>query len=172
VDRERVSAVERRHPKAMNLELIARQAAVLGLRLSVKLYPLGDPIRDVAQVRYITKFLDRIAHVWKVSLDVPIPLPSDLRAIDIVLVGACVVAVEVVTRLRDVQATIRAAQLKQRDFGARRLVIVVAGTEANRRAMAEARLALSAAFDLDTQHVMRALANGEDPGRDAVIVLA
>ena len=112
---------------------------------------------------------ERVGSAWSVGLDVPIPLPGDLRAIDVVLSGACVVAVEVIPRLSDLQATIRAAQLKQRDFGATRLVIVIAGTVANGRAMAESRPALAAAFDLDTRYVLRALKDGVDPGRDAIV---
>ena len=98
-------------------------------------------------------------------------VPGDLRAIDIALSGPCVIAVEVVTRLRDIQSELRAAQLKQRDFGAKRLIIVVAGTHANRRVLGEAHGALEFAFDLDTQRVLRLLSAGKDPGRDAIIVL-
>lgn len=155
----------------MTLDRIARQAAVLGLKLVVKLYPVGEPIRDAAQVKYINRLLDRIGKAWMVRLDVPIPLAGDLRAIDIVLTGACVIAIEVVTRLTDIQAVIRAAQLKQRDFGATRLIIVVASSTANRNAIAAARPSLAAAFDLDTQRVLASLATGRDPGRDAIVVL-
>ena len=107
---------------------------------------------------------------WRIRLDVPIPLPGDLRAIDVVIDGACVIAIEVVTRLRDLQAILRSSQLKKRDFGADRLIIVVAGTHSNRRALADARQSLVGTFDLDTQRVLAALAAGKDPGRDAIVV--
>jgi transcriptional regulator with XRE-family HTH domain len=167
-----VSAVERAKAKNLTLSRLARHAAALGLRMSVKLYPAGEAIRDAAQVRYTARFVERVGQAWRVRLEVPIPLPGDLRAIDVFLEGACTIAVEVATRLRDVQALVRASQLKRRDVGATRLIIVVAGTGANRRALAEARPALTATFDLDTQHTMRALAAGIDPGRDAIVVLA
>jgi transcriptional regulator with XRE-family HTH domain len=170
--RLRISAVERRVPKAMTLDHLARHAAALGLKLSVKLYPVGEPIRDVAQVRYINQFVARVGTSWRVRLDVPMPLAGDLRAIDVVLDGACVIAVEVVTRLRDVQAVLRAGQLKQRDFGATRLILVVPGPKANRAALAAARPALIAAFDLDSQRTLRLLAAGRDPGRDAIVILS
>ena len=80
-------------------------------------------------------------------------------------------AVEVITRLRDLQAALRAAQLKQRDIGAERLIIVVAGTNANRRLLDAARPALVASFELDTRRTLATLAAGQDPGRDAIIVL-
>jgi transcriptional regulator with XRE-family HTH domain len=168
----RVSRVERQKVRRLPIQDLVRHAAVLGLRLSVKLYPIGGAIRDAAQMRYVTRFLARVGRTWRVRLEVPLPLAGDLRAIDVLLEGACTIAVEVVTRLTDVQAMVRAAQLKQRDIGADRLIIVVAATHANRRALAEARPALSATFDLDTQHSMARLAAGEDPGRDAIVLLS
>lgn len=167
----RVSRIERRQVRRLPVEELIRHAAVLGLRLSLKLYPVGGAIRDAAQVRYIARFAERVGRGWHVRLDAPIPLPGDLRAVDVLLEGACRIAVEVVTRLSDVQATLRAAQLKQRDIGADRLVLVVAATHANRRALADARPALIAAFDMNTQHTMARLAAGVDPGRDAIILL-
>ncbi len=172
VSRMRVSRVERRRVRSVTLDYLARHAALLGLRLSVKLYPVGGSLRDAAQARYIARFVERIGHRWRVQLDVPIPLPGDLRGIDVYLSGACTIAVEVVTRLTDLQALLRAAQLKQRDIGATRLILVIAGSQANRRALEEARPTLLATFDLDTRRTMARLAAGEDPGRDAIVVLA
>lgn len=77
-----------------------------------------------------------------------------------------------ITRLVDLQAQVRAAQLKARDLGATRLILVVAGTHTNRRALEAVRTSLVEAFDLDTRRVMADLARGADPGRDAIIVLA
>ena len=172
VRRARISAVERRAVKAMTIDQLARQAALLGLKLSVKLYPIGAAIRDAAQVKYINGFVARVGKAWKVGLDVPIPIPGDLRAVDVVLEGPCVIAIEVITRLRDIQSELRSAQVKQRDLGADRLVLVLAATHANRHALAAARASLEAAFELDTQRVMRLLAAGKDPGRDAIVLLA
>jgi transcriptional regulator with XRE-family HTH domain len=156
---------------AVSVDYLVRHSAVLGLKPSIKLYPVGGGLRDAAQLRYIAKFIQRIGAAWRIRLDVPMPIAGDLRAVDVLLEGACVVAVEVVTHLRDDQALLRAAQLKQRDIGAPRLIIVVSGSHANRRAIAEARASLVATFDLDTHRTLTKLANGEDPGRDAIVVL-
>ena len=67
------------------------------------------------------------------------------------------------TRLADLQAQVRAAQLKARDIDATRLVIVATGTHANRRALADARPSLVQSFELDTRTVLAALAAGRDP---------
>jgi transcriptional regulator with XRE-family HTH domain len=172
ITRSQVSRIERNRIRSLNLDALARHAAMVGLRPSLKLYPVGGGLRDAAQARYIARFVERVGRGWRVRLDVPIALPGDLRAVDVLLEGACVIAVEVVTRLLDLQAVLRAAQLKQRDIGAARLIIVVAGTHANRRALAEARPTLIATFDLDTQRTLAELAAGRDPGRDAIVVLA
>lgn len=172
VSRDRVGRVERRRVERLSVEYLVRHAAVVGLKASIKLYPIGGAIRDEAQARWIARFVERIGHAWQVGVDVPIPLPGDLRAIDLLLTnGALRIAVEVVTRLRDLQAQIRAAQLKQRDIGADRLLLVIAGSHANRLALSAVRPTMLATFDTDTRRVLAALAAGADPGRDAVIVL-
>lgn len=153
-------------------EQLAVHAAAVGLRLSVKLWPVGGGVRDAAQARYIAAFVARIGRPWTITLEAPIPVAGDLRAVDVLLgAGSIRIAVEVVTRLADLQAQVRAAQLKARDIGATRLVIVVSGTRANRAALAETRGTLASAFDLDTRRVMADLAVGRDPGRDAIVAL-
>jgi transcriptional regulator with XRE-family HTH domain len=167
-----IGRVERQQVARLAAVDLVRHAAVLGLRASIKLFPIGGAIRDAAQVRYITRFVERVGRPWRIRLDVPIPLAGDLRAVDVLMEGSCRIAVEVVTRLSDLQAMLRAAQLKQRDIAADRLIIVVAATHANRRVLAETRSALIATFDLDTQRTIAKLAAGADPGHDAIILLA
>jgi transcriptional regulator with XRE-family HTH domain len=171
VDRSKISRVENQRVARLTLAAVWRHAAVVGLRPSIKLYPTGSSLRDAAQVRYIAMFVERIKHAWVVRLDVPLPRPGDLRAVDVLLTGTCTIAVEVVTRLFDLQAALRAAQLKQRDIGAARLIIVIAATASNRRVLEDARATLLSTFDLDTRRTMAKLANGEDPGRDAIVVI-
>ena len=105
------------------------------------------------------------------SLEAAVPLPGDLRAVDVMMViGSVRVAVEVITRIGDLQAQIRAAEGKARDIRATRLILVVADTHANARAVSAAAPILVAAFDLDARRVLRELAAGRDPGRDALIL--
>lgn len=153
-------------------ERLAVHGAAIGLKLSLSLWPTGGGLRDAAQARYIAAFVARVGRAWRVQLEAPIQVAGDLRAIDVLLVrGDVRLAVEVITRLADLQAQLRAAQLKARDFGATRLILVVAATHANRRALDAARGSLVEAFDLDTRRVMRDLTRGADPGRDAIVVL-
>jgi len=151
---------------------LAMHAAAVGFRLSVKLYPVGGGIRDAAQARYVAAFVARAGRMWKVTLEAPIPLAGDLRAVDVLLSSERArIAVEVVTRLADLQAQLRAAHLKARDIKSTRLILVIAGTHANRRALASARPALFGTFDLDTRRLLVELAAGRDPGRDGIVIL-
>lgn len=160
-----------RSPRLTGQKLAVHSAAV-GLKLSVKLFPLGGGIRDAAQARYVAAFVARVGRLWRVTLEAPIPLPGDLRAIDVLLASERArIAVEVLTRLADLQAQIRSAQLKARDIGATRLILVVAATHANRNAMASARSALLNSFDLDSRRLLGDLAAGRDPGRDGILML-
>jgi transcriptional regulator with XRE-family HTH domain len=155
-----------------SVESLCEHAAAVGLRLFITAHPTGAGVRDAAQLRYIHRFLERIPDAFRRELEAVIPLPGDLRAVDVVLrATGCLIAVEVITRLGDVQAQLRDARLKARDLGATRLVIVVAATHANRRAFDAARPALAGAWDIDTRRVMAALAAGRQPDRDAIVLI-
>jgi hypothetical protein len=105
-------------------------------------------------------------------LEAPILVSGDLRAIDVLLRSGDVrIAVEVITRLTDLQAQVRAAQLKARDVHGTRLMLVVAGTRSNRDALAAARPSLVDAFDTDTRRILGELARGAGPGRNGIVVL-
>lgn len=167
-----VSRRERGRAGTLNCSKLALHAAAVGLRLSLKLYPTGGGVRDAAQAAYVARFVSRVGSVWNVRLEEPIPRLADLRAVDIVLrQGEVTIAVEVVTRLADLQAQVRSAQLKARDLGATRLIVAVAGTHANRRALSSVSSTLVAAFDLDSRRLMSELKAGRDPGRDGVVLL-
>ena len=173
VSKSEISRRELGKSRRLTGEKLAIHAAAVGMRLSVTLWPIGGGVRDAAQARYIAAFVARVGRAWRVMLEAPVPLPGDLRAADVLLqLGTVRIVVEVITRLADLQAQVRAAQTKARDLQATRLVLVLAATHANRNALASTRGALVEAFDLDTRRVMAELAAGHDPGRGAIIVLA
>jgi transcriptional regulator with XRE-family HTH domain len=150
---------------------LAAHAAAVGLRVSIKLFPIGGGIRDEAQARYVQALLARVGHAWRVTLEAAIPRFGDLRAVDILLVsGAVRIAVEVITRVGDLQAQIRSARLKARDIGATRLVVVIADTHANVRVVDALRPMLAADFELDARRVLVDLEAGREPTRDALIL--
>ncbi|MGQ0607414.1 MAG: hypothetical protein ACT4OQ_02950 [Chloroflexota bacterium] len=173
VSTSEISRRELGRSRRLTGEKLAVHSAAIGLKLSIKLYPLGGGVRDAAQATYLAAFVARVGRAWKVTLEEPIPLAGDLRAIDALLTGRDArIAVEVITRLADLQAQIRAAQLKAQEIRATRLVLVIAATRANRAALASVRSSLVAAFDLDSRRVLSDLAAGRDPGRDAIVLLA
>lgn len=167
-----VSRRERGRAPRLTGQALARHAAAVGLKPSIKLWPVGGGVRDEAQARHVARFLARVGAAWKVTLEAPMPGAGDLRAVDVLLTAETIrIAVEVITRLADLQAQLRAAQLKARDIGATRLVIVVAGSHANREALRTVRSTLVSSFELDVRRVLNELAAGRDPGRDAIITL-
>ena len=167
-----VSRRERGEAPNVSALSLAEHAAAVGLRLVVTTYPVGGAVRDAAQIRVIHRFLERVSDRFARELEAVIPLPGDLRAVDVVLrMPGCLIAVEVITRLGDLQSQIRAARVKARDIGATRLILVVAATGANRRAMDEARPAVIGAWDLDTRRVMAAIGAGRQPAHDAIVMI-
>lgn len=151
---------------------LARHAGAVGLRLHARFYPAGPPIRDAAQVALLNRFRGRVSASWQVRLEAPLPVQGDQRAWDMFLRNAEVtIGVEAISRLRDVQAQVRAAQLKRRDGEVRRLLLVVAATHANRRALAAAEVLVRDDFKIGTRSALAAIAAGRDPGGDALVLL-
>lgn len=168
----RVSEVEQGHVRALSVIWASRHAAAVGLRLYLRSYPGGRRLLDAPQRKLLERLRARISAVWRWELEVPIPREGDLRAADARLTGAgSTILVEAITRLADLQAQVRAAQLKRRDVAADRLLLLVGASSANREAMRAAALLVREAFPLGTRETLAALADGRDPGADAVIVI-
>lgn len=149
--------------------LLARHAAVVGLRARIKLYPEGQALQDAGQVALIRRFRDQVGEQGKWAFEVPVPRPGDMRALDAVLtLSGGRIGLEFYTRLADVQAQLRAASLKKRDAELDRLVVVVQATRANRGALREAGTVL-AEFPGSGRRLLSALAAGELPPADGVI---
>lgn len=98
--------------------------------------------------------------------------PGDQRAFD-VLVGLpprCA-AVEAFTRLRDVQSQVRSAVAKQEAAHIAVLILVIAATHTNRRALREAGAGLRSAFPLSTRAVLGSLRRGEIPPANGIVLI-
>jgi len=167
-----VSRVEHGLIRGIGVPALTRHAAVVGLKPYFKLYPAISRPLDTAQLRLFARFKERIHPRWHIQLEVPMPKLGDLRAADALLtIDGCRCMVEVITRLADFQAQLRSAHLKQRDLNADRLILVVAGTATNRRALRVAEAALKSALPLGTKLTLRHLAAGTDPDADGLVVL-
>jgi transcriptional regulator with XRE-family HTH domain len=167
-----VSRIETGRTRELTVERLLEHAAVVGLVTRVSLYPAGRPVRDARQLRLEQRFRSVISASWTWLPEVPLPIPGDLRAVDVVIGrDRCRIAVEIITRLGDVQAQFRAALLKQRDGGFDRLVIVIADTHANRRSLRLAMEVIDGSFPISPRAALASLRKGNDPGGNAFIVL-
>jgi hypothetical protein len=154
------------------LRALSVHAAALGLKPWIALYPRVARPLDHAQLALFARFRERIATSWQITIEATMPIKGDLRAADALLIGAGIrCMVEVITRLADFQAQVRAAHRKQRDIGADRLILVIAANATNRRSLADAGTAVRDAFPLGTKATLRALGAGVDPGADGIVLL-
>lgn len=167
-----VSRVEHGLIRGFTFPQLYRHSAVVGLKPFLNLYPsIARPL-DRAQLGLFTRFRERIGQSWSVALEVPMPIAGDLRAADAVISRPGLrIVVEVITRLADFQAQVRSAHRKVRDLRADRLILVVAGTDTNRRAIRDAGAAVDDALPVKTKEAMARLSRGEDPGEDAIVLL-
>jgi transcriptional regulator with XRE-family HTH domain len=169
--RQWVSLMERGAVQDLGVLELARLSAAVGLDLSVKAFPGSSVLRDAGQVGVLRRFRDAIDPAVPFRLEVPIR-SGDQRSFDAMLgVLPRLAAVEALSRLRDVQAQIRPILRKQEDAGVRILILVVAATLANRRAMREAADLLGADFPLGTRAVMGKLRHGELPTANGLVVI-
>jgi transcriptional regulator with XRE-family HTH domain len=149
----------------------SRHAAVLGLRLSVKAYPQGSPVRDAGQLRLLGRLRVQVHRTFRWRTEVLIGGLGDLRAWDVQLGGPGSIGIDAEMRLRDIQATQRRCETKWRDSGVDRVLLVVAATIHNRAVLREHRVALSSTFPADTAEVMRSLRRGEVPPRNGIVIV-
>ena len=151
---------------------VACAAAVLGLELGAALYPAGDPIRDRGHQALIKRFRDVLAASIRVVADVPLPLPGDRRAWDLLLhVGTQLIGIEVETRIRDIQQLVRHVHVRERDGHANHVVLVLGDSSHNRALLSELMQALGASFQTPPAQILRALRAGESLPGSGVILL-
>jgi transcriptional regulator with XRE-family HTH domain len=170
--KSKVSRIERGMSRFVPVDALTLLGAVVGLRPSIRLYPVARPIRDAGQLELLAALNRRLSPSWQSQVEVPMPLEGDLRAADqLSAIPGCRVMIEAYTRLTDSQAQVRAARLKQRDLGAERLLIVVADTRSNREALRAAGMEALRSFAVSPRAMLAALEFGRDPGGDGIVLL-
>jgi transcriptional regulator with XRE-family HTH domain len=141
LSRGRYRRIETGRATNVTIMELDRIAAVLGLSPSIRLYPGGSPVRDAAHAARVVSLLSDVRPPLSSRIEVPLPRRDDRgdpRAWDVVLFGRQRrTAMELEMRLRDVQAMWRRVDLKRRDDPTEGFVLLVAGTRANRRVVAE-----------------------------------
>ena len=166
-----VLRIERGLAPHVDMEVLARLAAVLGSDLSMGIHPVGAPVRDKAHLALLGRFAARLGPAVDWRTEVPMPIQGDLRSADgVASTEGFGAIVEAETRLDDVQATERRLRSKQRDLGVARAILLVADTRHNRQVIDQVP-ALRHGFPIDTRHCLAALGRGEDPGGDGLVIL-
>ena len=152
---------------------LARWAAVVGLDIGIRTFPAGSPLRDVGQLRTLGRARSRIGEHWSWRTEVPVSHePLDRRAVDAVIRrGAVRIGLEVITRLSDAQAQVRAATLKQEAAGLDRMILILADTRHNRVAARAAAPTLVPAFPLSPRGLLVDLRAGRLPRANAVVLV-
>jgi len=169
--RAEISRIELGRAPHAPLARFTSVAAILGLDLSIRLYPAGVPIRDRAQLALLERLrrLLPVGIIWR--SEVPLPIPNDPRAWDASISGpGWTVYIDAETRLRDVQALQRRTTLKQRDTGTNRVVLLIADTRTNRAVLARVGAPLLSQAR-PARGLLADLRAGRDPGGGGVILL-
>lgn len=171
ISKSEIGRIERGRAPMVPLRVVIRHATALGLALPLKPYPSGDALRDTGQGRLLERFRQRLHPSLRWQTEVPLPIPGDRRAWDAVCGREkWRVGVEAETVLDDSQAVDRRVRLKGRDGGVDHVVILLADTPRNRRAL-EAAAAGFSEFPLRTREIMTALASGHEPRGSGIVVL-
>jgi transcriptional regulator with XRE-family HTH domain len=171
VDHVQLWKLEQGRPSGLDIEAIAAIGAVVGLHVRIRAYPAGDPIRDAGQQRLLARLRARLHPSLRWSTEVPLSIEGDLRAWDAVIrQDGWRIVVEAETVLHDLQALERKLALKLRDGGEERLILLVADTKRNRRALAAAPDAF-ADLSAGTRTILAAMSIGRDPGSGGIVFL-
>ena len=175
-----LSRIERARSPTVPLRTLTTLFTVLGLRLSVRPYPEGEPIRDVAHARLLSRFKSRLSASISLRTEVPLqrgaPSPGggrrDLRAWDgELLASGKTCKLEAETVLHDLQATDRRIALKMADDRVERVILLVASTSQNRQVLREFGELLRTRYPLTTRGVMAGLRDGDLPIASGIVVL-
>jgi transcriptional regulator with XRE-family HTH domain len=171
-----ISRIERGRLVSVSTEQVAVLAAVVGLHARLRLYPGGDPLRDMGHVRLLGRLPSQLPASVRFVTERPLPILGDLRAWDGSIIGLDgfeqfpdQLDVEAETRITDLQAQTRRIALKARDAGALFVLLVIADTQANRDAVRAAGPSLLADFPISPRRALAALREGRHPGGSALI---
>ncbi len=163
------SRIERGATRQVDPMVLAAIGAVVGLDVRLRAFPAGDAIRDAGKNRLLERMRVHPMLGWRT--EVPLPIEGDLRAWDAVIRDpGWRLLIEAETVLADIQATERRLALKQRDGGEDHVLLLLADTATNRRALTAAPGAFAASL-LRTREILTGLGRGDDPGAGGIVIL-
>jgi len=167
IARSRYTRIEAGRIERLSIVEAARIGSVLGLDLSVRLYPGGQPLRDGAHAERLGRVGQRVRAPLRFRTEValpPRPDAPDQRAWDAEIRGRGErTAIELEMRLRDAQAVERRIGLKLRDDPPDHFLLLIADTRHNRRVLAAYPGLFADLPRLRPTTVFRALEAGSHP---------
>jgi hypothetical protein len=159
----------------VSLRELGAWCAVVGLDLTIRTYPAGDPIRDRAQLALLERLRARLQPDLRWRTEVPLPLEGDLRAWDAEIRGRDPrpwrARVEGETRIADGQALERKLALKLRDDPGGHVILLVSDTRSNRLALKALAPGLRAMLPVDSRRILSALGAGREPPGSGIVVI-
>jgi transcriptional regulator with XRE-family HTH domain len=166
-----ICRIERGRVPNVPVRTLVVLATSLGLVILTRPFPEGDAIRDAGHARLLGRFRTRLHSTLRWRTEVPLPRPGDRRSWDAVTgADSWRAGVEAETVINDTQALERRLYLKRRDGDVDHLILLVADTPRNRRALAAAPTAFSD-LRLSSRQILNALAAGRDPGGSGIVIL-
>ena len=152
-----------------------RMSAAVGHELGLRLNPVdGVALRDSGQLGMAEAILSTLHGTWSARIEAPIS-PGDRRAADILVSRSDeVVEIEVERTLVDLQAQLRAGQLKRQALAERsavpvRLVVAVPDGARTRAKLAPFEQLLAHALPIPSREVSAALRTGRALGGDGLL---
>lgn len=176
LDASNVWRAESGNVSGVTVRRLSEIASLLGLELGLRLYPIGDPVRDKGQLRLGKRFQTLLSDHWRVTDETLLPGHGELRAWDklLRLIGSrppYIVGVDLETRIRDIQALVRRTRGRERDGLVDAILVVVSDSAVNRRLVDELRRALGDEYQTDQREIIRSLRAGERLPGGAVLLV-
>lgn len=166
------SRVERGLVEHVSIQQLAIMAASVGLELNVRLFPAGQPLRDVAHAALLDRLRLRLHRSLRFATEVPLPSLGDRRAWDAVVTGnAWRLGIEAETRPRDRQALERRLALKFRDGDVSVMALLLLDSRHNREFVRANSDVLVDRFPTPSRRALELLAAGVAPDGNAIILL-
>jgi transcriptional regulator with XRE-family HTH domain len=174
VSHTHVCRFERGQVASPRLDVVGAYFAVLGMELSLRAYPAGDPLRDRGQRALLARFRAEMPPMLAWREEVVFPNRGDLRAWDAEVrpkEDGWRVRIEAESRITDGQALERRLRRKIRDGGDGHVVLLVSDTRNNREALGLVGPGMGELLPLQTRAVLAALRAGRDPGGNGIVIL-
>lgn len=167
-----VSRIERGLRVRVPLVVIAQLLSVVGLELSARAFPGGEPIRDAGHAALLRSFRARLHGSLHWATEVPLPVAGDMRAWDgLVSSSDWRYGVEAETGPTDGQALGRRLARKQRDGMVDGVLLVLPAGRRTTLFLRETGDLLQPSFPVPGRRALELLGAGVDPDGGSIIVI-